>query len=190
MRQAQFKTVKRQSFRRYFQPSRVLLGVIPAETASGVNVITLCFTMHCSYSPPMMAVAIHKSAASYSLIQTASEFVLAVPGETLVDAAMFCGTSSMREFDKVSHLKLRLIAGQRVQVPGLADAIANVEVCRENLVTVGDHILVTCRVLGYRVNELTKDRPLVSCGPEESGFEVLRRHGIHRLALVKCTDIA
>src|SRR5206468_3591431 len=49
-----FTTLRRQQFRRYFQPSRVLLAVVPAPTKSGVNVITLCFNMYCSYKPSMM----------------------------------------------------------------------------------------------------------------------------------------
>ena len=136
----------------------------------------------------MMAVAVHKSASSYSLIQTAPEFVLAVPGESLVDAAMFCGTTSMRDVDKISHLGLKLIDSQRVNVPGLADAIANVEVRRESVILCGDHVLVTCRVMAYRVNSSCEDRPLVSCGPDERGFVVLRRNGIHRLAVINHDD--
>src|SRR5688572_12774674 len=102
-----FSGVRRQQFRRYFQPSRIVLGVLPTtRSRSGVNVITLCFDMHCSYDPPMMAVAIQRGSVSYELIAEAKEMVLGVPGTSLVDETLFCGTQSLRDVDKIETLGL------------------------------------------------------------------------------------
>lgn len=180
-----FESLTRQQFRRYFQPSRIVLGIIPAPTRSGVNIITLSFNMHCSYKPPMMAVAIHKSSATYNLIPSISEFVFAVPGEKLVDVAMFCGTSSMRDNDKVEVLGLALTRQSNFIVPGIEEAIANIELRKVTNFKTGDHMLLIGEVLRFGVNEKCNQSPLLSIGPNESGFTLLRKKGIHRLGIVK-----
>jgi flavin reductase (DIM6/NTAB) family NADH-FMN oxidoreductase RutF len=141
--------------------------------------------MYCSYKPPMMAVAIHDRSASYRLMQDAAEFVLAVPGESLVEAAMFCGTVSLTEADKVEALGLQLVPSERISVPGLAQAIANIEMRRKELVESGDHVLVIGEVLRFAVNRHRKELPLVSFGPDDSGFRLLAKKGVHRLGVVR-----
>jgi flavin reductase (DIM6/NTAB) family NADH-FMN oxidoreductase RutF len=179
-----FSALSRQQFRKVFQPSRIVLCVLPAETASGVNVITLCFDMYCSYKPPMMAFAIQKGAYSYKLLETASECVLAVPGETMAAQAMYCGTKSGSKVDKVAECGLRLIPSERVSVPGLASAIANVEVRIISKVETGDHLTAFGEVLRFGVNEQSNERCLLSVGPDTDGYSVLAQEGIHRIAVV------
>jgi flavin reductase (DIM6/NTAB) family NADH-FMN oxidoreductase RutF len=178
-----FSPLRRQQFRAYFQPSRVLLGIVPAETKSGVNVITLCFSMYCSYKPPMMAVAVHNRSATYGLIQRSDSYVLSVPGIELVDTAMYCGTESMKDVDKVDHLKIELTEGVTVPVPGLKKAIANVEMTKVSTERTGDHILVVGRVARFGVNTDLEEPPLLSIGPNTVGYRLLRKKGIHRLAV-------
>ena len=180
-----FVSLRRQQFRQYFQPSRLLLWVVPAPTASGLNVITLCFTMHCSYRPPMLAIAIHNINASYELIQKTDEYVLAVPGVSLVREALYCGTVSMREADKVRELNLQLLDSREVKTPGLRKALANIEMVKEDSIRVGDHLLVVGRALDFRVNEKRPELLLLSVGPDLTGYEVLARKGIHRIGTVK-----
>jgi flavin reductase (DIM6/NTAB) family NADH-FMN oxidoreductase RutF len=179
-----FKTLRRQEFRRFFQPSRVLLGVLPASTGSGVNIITLCFSMYCSYKPPMMAVAIHKHAASYGLAQRTGEYVLSVPGESLASEAMYCGIQSMADVDKVKRLNLDLAKSQTIAVPGIVRAIANIEMVRTNVIPSGDHLLLVGAVKRFGVNTDSKDRPLISLGPNTTGYTLLLKKGIHRLGVV------
>jgi flavin reductase (DIM6/NTAB) family NADH-FMN oxidoreductase RutF len=179
-----FSSLRRQQFRKYFQPSRVLLGVIPAPTDSGVNVITLCFDMHCSYKPPMIAIAIQNVASSFELIQSAKEYVLAVPGEALVRETLFCGTCSLREVDKVQELGLRLIPSEAVSVPGLEDAIANLEMKKVREIKVGDHILVVGQVLRFSVNLQSRELPLLSIGPDTRGYRLSVKKGVHRIGTV------
>lgn len=178
-----FTDLRRQQFRTYFQPSRVLLGIVPAECKSGVNIITLCFSMYCSYKPPMMAVAIHNRSASYGLMQKAEHYVLSVPGVSLVDAAVYCGVESMRDVDKVESLKLELTSGTIVPVPGLRAAIANVEMTKVSTQRTGDHILVVGRVRRFGVNTALNEPPLLSIGPKTAGYKLLRKKGLHRIGI-------
>lgn len=179
-----FASLRRQQFRRYFQPSRVLLGIVPVPTRNRVNVITLCFDMHCSYQPPMMAIAVHDKSATFELMPAADEYVLAVPGPSLVDAAMYCGIHSMRDVDKVEHLGLELTNSAKVRVPGLLRAIANIEMRKAATLRVGDHMLVVGEVVRFAVNTEMRELPLLSIGPYTDGYAVLRKKGIHRLGVV------
>lgn len=180
-----FTPLSRQAFRRYFQPSRILLGIVPAPTASGINIITLCFTMYCSYKPPMLAVAIHNINASYELFNKASRYLLSVPGESMVDETLYCGTESMSQVgDKVANLKLGLINSEKVPIPGLAKAIANVEMVKHYSLRTGDHLLVIGEAVSFRARKDSTERPLLSVGPNAFGYRVLAHQGIHRIAVV------
>jgi flavin reductase (DIM6/NTAB) family NADH-FMN oxidoreductase RutF len=181
----QFQTLRRQQFRRYFQPSRILLCLMPAPTPSGVNIITLSFNMHCSYHPPMLAIAINDRAASFELIQKTNEYVLSVPGESLTQAALHCGVESMKDGDKVAALRLQLAKSKTVAVPGLQAAIANVELKKHAEIQSGDHLLVVGEVTRYAVNTGLQERPLLSVGPFTDGYEVHMKKGLHRLGTVK-----
>jgi flavin reductase (DIM6/NTAB) family NADH-FMN oxidoreductase RutF len=136
----------------------------------------------------MMAVAIQNVARSYELIQQAGEFVLAVPGESLAQEAMFCGVNSLSEVDKVEHLKLDLRPSEKVAVPSLGRAIANVEMVREAAFRTGDHVLVVGKVVRFAVNRRSRELPLLSVGPDTQGFRVLLEKGIHRIGVVESKD--
>lgn len=180
-----FSTVRRQQFRNYFQPTRIVLGLF-ADREQVVNPITLCFSMYCSYKPPMMSFAVHRASHSHELLTTAEECVLAVPGEALADAVMFCGTRSRKEgIDKFRACNFRAAESERVTVPGISQAIANVELRLVAKIATGDHLTAFGRVLRFAVDEQSNERPLISVGTRTRGYDVLARHGIHRIAVVK-----
>src|SRR5258708_32660764 len=133
----------------------------------------------------MMAIAIQNVAVSFKLIQEAHEFVLAVPGESLANETLFCGVTSVSEIDKVQKLHLELSPSEKVSVPGLSRAIANIEMVKETSLKTGDHILVAGRVARFGVNLRSRELPLLSVGPNTKGFRVLARKGIHRVGVVE-----
>jgi flavin reductase (DIM6/NTAB) family NADH-FMN oxidoreductase RutF len=144
--------------------------------------------MHCAYKPPMMAIAIQNTCASYDLIKQTEEYVLSVPGPSLAYETLFCGVKSMREVDKIGALNLELCASQEISVPGLAKAIANIELLKETLLDMGDHVLVVGRVVRFGVNTKSRELPLLSLGPDTRGYKVLVRKGIHRIGVVARGD--
>jgi flavin reductase (DIM6/NTAB) family NADH-FMN oxidoreductase RutF len=81
-----------------------------------------------------------------------------------------------------------LIPGEKIAVPGLLRAIANVEMRKRAAIESGDHVLVVGEVLRFAVNRDNHERPLLSIGRNTSGFEVLSREGMHRLAVVSRTE--
>ncbi len=133
----------------------------------------------------MLAIAINDKSSTFDLIQATNEYVLSVPGTTLVDASMYCGVQSMRDVDKVSALSLELIESETVSVPGLKAAIANVEMRKHSQIRAGDHLVVIGEARRFAVNKSNTELPLLSVGPHTEGYEVLRKKGIHRLGVVR-----
>jgi flavin reductase (DIM6/NTAB) family NADH-FMN oxidoreductase RutF len=133
----------------------------------------------------MMAFAIQKGAYSYDLLSEAEECVLAVPGERLAQETLFCGINSGRSVDKVKECKLSLIDSEKVKVPGLHAAIANIEMRIVNKISTGDHLTAIGQVLRFAVNKKNEERCLVSVGPHTEGYQVVAQHGIHRIGIVQ-----
>lgn len=183
-----FVAVPRQRFRDSFQPSRVVLCVLEDPDAGRSNIITLCFSMHASYKPTMMAIAIWCHSHSHSLARNATECVLAVPGEKLAGAAMTCGTQSGADLDKWVATGLTPVASQMVAVPSIRECIANMELRIVSRCDAGDHLLLVGEVLQYGVDKSNLEQPLLSVGPREEGYKVLARSGIHRLAVVDARE--
>jgi len=181
---ADFVELRRQQFRKVFQPSRIVLGILSDLRRSRVNVITLCFDMYCSYKPPMMAFAIHKHAYSFGLLEQSTECVLAIPGERLAEEAMYCGVESAASTEKFQKCGFTAVPSKHLGVPGIAEAIANVELSIVSKVRTGDHLTAFGRVLRFGVAKENKERCLLSVGPRTSGYCVLARKGVHRIAVV------
>ncbi len=176
---------RRSRFREVFQPSRIVIGLFATSNESGVNPITLCYVMHSSHKPRTMTVAIEKANASCDLATGSSEFVLAVPGEDLVDEALAFGTLSLRDCpDKVAEVGLELGRSQEVRLPSVNRALGNIELETRSAVNVEDHMLVTGLVKAHSLNPRAEGPPLVSIGPQLGGYRLLRKSGIHRIAVV------
>ena len=124
--------------------------------------ITLCFNMHASYRPRMMAFAVQEKSYSRTLFEYASECILAVPGEDIANETLYCGEETGREVNKVEECNFQLCKSSRISVPGLKQAIANIQVRITNKVVSGDHLTVLGEVLEYSVNTKKKERNLVS----------------------------
>jgi flavin reductase (DIM6/NTAB) family NADH-FMN oxidoreductase RutF len=132
----------------------------------------------------MLAIAINDRSATFALIQATDQYVLSVPGISLVDASMYCGVTSMREVDKVRALSLELTNSATVPVPGLLRAIANVEMQKCSTISAGDHLMVVGEAKRFSVNKDVNELPLLSIGPYTGGYQLLRKKGIHRLGTV------
>jgi flavin reductase (DIM6/NTAB) family NADH-FMN oxidoreductase RutF len=132
----------------------------------------------------MIAMAIQDVNASYALIQATDEYVLAVPGQSMAADAMYCGTRSAADTDKISDLGLELVKSEHVHVPGLRKAKANVEIRKQQCLLTGDHVLVVGEALKFWVRRHSPELPLLSVGPDTRGYQVLKHKGIHRLGTV------
>lgn len=176
--------VKRNKFRELYQPSKLLLGIMPGKSAGEYNIIALCFTMTCSYKPAMMAISFERKNYSYDLMESATNLVLAVPGESIATQAMDCGLLSGREADKFAVCNFTMQSLPGSTVPGISEAIANIELSVESRIATGDHLTVIGRVIGYHVNPQNIEKNLLAIGPNTHGYKLLVRRGLHRIAVV------
>ena len=94
------------------------------------------------------------------------------------------GLRSFKVRDKVAALGLDLCTSEKVRVPGLKKAIANIELRKYSSIETGDHVLIVGEVLRFGVNTKSRERPLLSVGPDTRGYQVLQEKGIHRIAAV------
>lgn len=182
-----FESMSRQQFRRYFQPSRILICVLP-DPQNTWNLIAVSFNMSCSYKPPMIAVAIQDINRSYELIKESTEFVLSVPGPELASQTMAFGWETSHDTDKSIYPGLRFVPSETIAVPGLLDAIANVELRKVALIESGDHAIAIGEVTRFAVNRHCRGRNLLSVGPDTAGYRVVAQKGIHRIGVVDATD--
>lgn len=182
------KEVNRKKFREYYQPTKIMLAVLPFPDVGGFNIITLCFTTTCSYNPPMIALSIEDRNHSYHLAESCKELVLAIPGKSIANETMQCGFYSGKDTDKFSKCNFTKLPLPNIETPGIAEAIANIEVKVVNRVKAGDHITLFCEVLGYHINNSKIEKNLISIGPNTLGYDVLIKKGMHRIGVVKGDD--
>ncbi|MCI4645317.1 MAG: flavin reductase [Hyphomonadaceae bacterium] len=179
-----FKSIKRQEFREYFQPSRIILAVIPSDNKSGCNITTLCFAAHSAYKPPSICFAIERRHEAHRLLQLTKKLVIAVPGPGLAHAALYCGTNSGRDNDKAEELGLDVSLSSPAGLPMIASANSNLEACVLSQTPSGDHTLFNVGIENYLVREKNIIEPcLLSVARNHAGYRILAQQGIHRIAI-------
>jgi flavin reductase (DIM6/NTAB) family NADH-FMN oxidoreductase RutF len=132
----------------------------------------------------MMGFSVQRGSRSYRLLDEAQEVVLAVPGESMAAETLFFGIESGDEKDKIDVAGVELVESKTVAVPGIENAIANIELSLINVFDAGDHKFVLGRVQAFAVRKKSTELPLLSIGPRTNGYRLLARHGVHRIAVV------
>ncbi len=179
-----FNNIDRNEIRRVFQPSKVVLAIVFDPQNNRYNILPLCFHMWCSYSPSLYAIAIHKKNYSSILFQEAEEFVLAIPGEGMVDEVMFCGTHSGKHINKSHECKIEWSEAYKIKTPGINTAIVNIEIQVKERSIAGDHQIILGEIKAMLKNKQNKERVLLAVGPESKGYEILAQHGIHTIGII------
>ena len=152
--------------RRYPEPIEIAI----AKDASGRhNPITLCWTMRVSHEPPMLAIAIGLTRHSLDAIRHAREFVLSTLSSTMATDAVFHGTKSGRDLDKLIECGTRTQPATQIDSVLLSDAVANFECRLESEHPAGDHVIFVGRVVAAHMNEDAAARRLFALGSEQMG---------------------
>jgi len=142
------------------------VAIVIAKDASGKhNPITLGWSMITSGKPPMFAVSIAPERHTCGAMRLSKEFVLAFPSAEQAKEALFYGTKSGRDMDKLARFGGKIEKATEMDSVLLADAVANFE-CRvvSELVT-GDHVLFVGEVVASHVNADEKVRRLYTLAP-------------------------
>jgi flavin reductase (DIM6/NTAB) family NADH-FMN oxidoreductase RutF len=98
--------------------------------------------------PPMVALLSGKRHFSYPVIERSGELGFNIPDAALTDAVYGCGTTTGRkETDKFARFGLTRQPGERIKVPLVAEAVANLECRVAQVVDLGASALLIAQVL-------------------------------------------
>ena len=144
-------------------PEQVVIAIAKDENGKA-NPVTLGWTMIASGEPAMMAIAVAKTHYSIATIRHSGCFTIAFPSSDMARAALFFGSHSGREIDKLAEMPVRTEPAKKIDSVLLSDAVANFECVLESQTEAGDHIVFIGRVVAAHVNTEPKQR-LYTIGP-------------------------
>ena len=80
----------------------------------GINIV---------WGKPIFIVLVRNSRATFDLIENSNEFTVSVPlDNNLNEAIKFCGSNSLRDYDKFKYCNLTPIKGRKINTPIIAEA--------------------------------------------------------------------
>jgi len=138
-------------------PEQIVI-VIAKDRNGKFNPITLGWTMIVSGKPPMMAIAVAKTHYSVEVITFAECFTIAYPSSEMADAALFFGSRSGRDVDKLAEFACETAPAVEIDSILLADAVANFECTLEQHMHAGDHVIFVGNIVAAHTNTKTKKR--------------------------------
>lgn len=138
-------------------PEQVVIA-IARDKEGKANPVTLCWAMIASGDPPMMAIAVASGHYTVRAIEHSKCFTIAYPSAEMADLALFFGSRSGRDTDKLAESGCRTEPATRIDSVLLSDAVANFECAEESRVQAGDHIIYIGRVVAAHVNAEPKTR--------------------------------
>lgn len=120
------------------------------------NLAPICFVSYLSFNPPMVGFAAGKQSHTGRRVRETGKVIVTVPGESLAQAVMACGSSTGAASRKAeeNHIEMVPVGGSDIQIP--ADTRLAMVATLEQSVEVGDHILHICRVDRFLGDESRK----------------------------------
>ena len=172
----QIQTRYEEAIRRKY-PEQVVIAIVK-DGGGKYNPITLGWTMITSHEPPMMAISVGRTRYSLEAIRQAREFVIAFPSSEMSRDALFHGTNSGRDMDKLAECGTKTQPATTVDCVLLTDAVANFECKLESELETGDHVLFVGRVVVSHVNQSDELRRLYTVGEDfQMGGVAVARNG-------------
>ena len=123
------------------------LTLICTQNEDGTtNLAPICFVSYLSFNPPMIGFAAGKQSHTGKRVRETGKAIVTIPGESLVQAVMACGSSTGAKTNKIAenHIDMVPVEGSGIQIP--ADTRLAMVATLQQSVEVGDHILHICQV--------------------------------------------
>jgi flavin reductase (DIM6/NTAB) family NADH-FMN oxidoreductase RutF len=138
-------------------PEQVVI-VIAKDKAGKANPVTLGWTMIASGDPPMMAIGVYKGHYTVKCIRHSKCWTLVYPSSDMAKAALFFGSHSGRDTDKLSEFRCKTSPAKKIDSVLLIDAVANFECRLIKQIPTGDHITFVGQIVCSHVNSKPKKR--------------------------------
>lgn len=132
------------------------LTLICSKNEDGTtNLAPICFVSYLSFQPPMIGFAAGKQSHTGKRVRETGKVIVTVPGESLHQAVMACGSSTGADTNKASAFGIEMIPveGSDIQIP--ADTRLAMIATLQQSMEVGDHILHICKVDKFLGNDHT-----------------------------------
>ncbi len=146
------------------RPDGITIAVAKDSTGKH-NPITLGLFMQASGDPPMFAISVAPERYTFGAIRSSGQFVLSYPSLGMARDALFHGTHSGRDMDKLAECKTRIEPAEKIDSVLLSDAIANLECELAGELESGDHVIFLGRVVASHVNVDLDAKWLYDIGP-------------------------
>ncbi len=144
-------------------PEQVVIA-IARDKDGKANPITLGWTMIVSGKPAMMAIAVASTHYSIEAVRHSKSFTISFPSSDMADAALFFGSRSGRNVDKLDEFDCATEPAKTIESVLLTDAVANFECELESQTEAGDHIIFVGKIVASHINTEPKKR-LYTIGP-------------------------
>ncbi|MBN2590975.1 MAG: flavin reductase family protein [Sedimentisphaerales bacterium] len=138
-------------------PEQVVI-VIAKDQDGKANPVTLGWTMITSGNPPMMAIAVAKKHYSVQAINHSQCFTICYPSSEMGDAALFFGSKSGRDIDKLAEFECNTEPAEKIDSVLLSDAAANFECKLVSQTEAGDHFIFVGEIVCSHMNNESKKR--------------------------------
>ena len=139
-------------------PCSVVIVCAEAEGKRGAMTAT---AMYVSQSPPLVAVSLSRTDATYHLIEKSGEFVINVITDKQLQLAKKAGSVHGLEMDKFAKFDIAVEPATKIQAPVISGCFATFE-CRVTSRLEegqGNHTIYIAEVVAFKTNESL--RPLV-----------------------------
>lgn len=144
-------------------PEQVVLAI--TRNAEGrVNLMAIGWVCIASDEPPMFLVGIDDNAYTLELIRESKEFVIAYPSRSMAKETLFVGTTHGHNEDKGKISGLEFAPAEKVNIPILADAVANFECRFVTEYRPGNGPLIVGEVVASHVNTDEEIKRLANLG--------------------------
>ncbi len=131
--------------RRLLNPGPVT--IVTSEWRGETNAAPIIWTTSLSMEPPLVGLVIHPQRYSADMLRFSEEFVINIPGPSLMRQTAFLGSKSGRDGNKLEEAGLDLFRGQRTEPPLIEGCLAWIECGVTDVQPFGDHILFVGNVL-------------------------------------------
>ena len=145
-------------------PEQVVLAI--TKSADGrINAMAIGWVTLVSDEPPMFLIGVDDPAYTLELIRQNKEFVIAYPSKAMAKETLYFGTVHGHNIDKGRESKLAFMPASQVDVPLLADAVANFECKLVAEYRPGNCPLVVGEVVASSVNTDESVQRLINAAP-------------------------
>ena len=121
--------------------------VVCTEKPDGTtNLATVSWWTYLSFNPNMIAYAMAKTSYSGEMVRANKKVILTIPGASIAQAVMGCGSTTGRNTDKVKQFGIELakVEGSSIKIP--AHSRVAIQCRMKEYHEVGDHYLYICDV--------------------------------------------